>query len=67
MQAEEIKVIEDEARTQLNKATPALQAAAEALNRLNRNDITEIKGFSNPPAAVQMVMEAVFALLGQKT
>lgn len=64
MQAEEIKVIEDEARTELNKATPALEAAAEALNRLNRNDITEIKGFSSPPAAVQMVMEAVFVLLG---
>ena len=67
MQAEEIKIIEDEAKVELDKALPALRDAAEALNKLNKNDITEIKGFANPPAAVQMVMEAVCVLLGEKT
>lgn len=51
----------------MSKAIPALNAAAEALKKLNKNDITEIKGFANPPAAVVMVLEAVCILLGEKS
>jgi dynein heavy chain len=51
----------------LSKAIPALNAASEALKKLNKNDITEIKGFANPPAAVVMVLEAVCILLGEKS
>lgn len=51
----------------MNKAIPALNAAAEALKKLNKNDITEIKGFASPPAAVVMVLEAVCILLGEKS
>lgn len=32
----------------LNEALPTLQAATEALNTLNRNDISEIKSNNNP-------------------
>lgn len=67
MQANEIRIIKEEAQAELNKAIPALKEAEEALNKLNKNDVTEIKGFSSPPAAVQMVMEAVCILLGEKT
>lgn len=67
LQANEIKVIKEEAEKELGKALPALKEAEEALNKLNKNDITEIKGFASPPAAVQMVMEAVCTLLGEKT
>ena len=63
---QDIKLITDEAQTELAKAIPALNAAAEALKKLNKNDITEIKGFANPPAAVSMVLEAVCILLGEK-
>eukprot|EP00951_Prasinocladus_malaysianus_P010352 scaffold75916_cov45-Prasinocladus_malaysianus.AAC.1 len=45
---------------------PALNAAVSALNALNKNDITEIKSFSKPPPLVQMTMEAVCILNGQK-
>lgn len=33
------------------------------MNKLNKNDITEIKGFASPPPAVVMVLEAVCILL----
>jgi hypothetical protein len=32
----------------LDKALPALREAEEALKQLNKNDISEIKGFINP-------------------
>jgi dynein heavy chain len=44
-----------------------MREAEEALNKLNKNDISEIKGFTSPPPAVQMVMEAVSILLGTGT
>jgi dynein heavy chain len=52
---------------ELNKAIPALAAAAEALKKLNKADITEIKSFSQPPDAVRMVLEGVCILLGEKS
>ena len=38
----------------------------QALNSLDKKDITEVKSFANPPPAVQVVMEAVCILLNQK-
>lgn len=63
---QEIKIIADDAQIELSKAIPALQAASEALKKLNKADITEIKGFAAPPDAVRMVLEAVCILLGEK-
>lgn len=45
---------------------PALLDAREALNNLNKNDITEIRSFSTPPEPVQVVTECVAILLGYK-
>ena len=51
----------------LKKAEPALLAAQEALNTLNKTNITELKSFGSPPAAVLMVTGAVMVLMeGQK-
>ena len=41
---------------------PALDAAAEALNTLEKKDIVEIKSFQQPPPAVQQVCECVMIL-----
>jgi dynein heavy chain, axonemal len=65
-QAAEIKVLADEAQTELNSALPVLLEAEEALLQLNKNDIAEIRTFLSPPPAVQLVMEAVCTLLGVK-
>lgn len=65
-QAAETQLMKDDAQKDLDAAMPALNAALEALNSLNKNDITEIKSFAKPPPLVQMVMEAVCVLLGEK-
>ena len=38
----------------------------DALNSLSKGDITEIKSFAKPPETVQMTLEAVCILLGEK-
>ena len=51
----------------LKKAEPALFAAQEALNTLNKANLTELKSFGSPPPAVLMTAGAVMVLLmGQK-
>nr|P39057.1 RecName: Full=Dynein beta chain, ciliary [Heliocidaris crassispina]BAA00827.1 dynein beta-heavy chain [Heliocidaris crassispina] len=47
----------------LAKAEPALLAAQEALNTLNKNNLTELKSFGSPPSAVLKVAAAVMVLL----
>ena len=50
----------------LKRAEPALFAAQEALNTLNKANLTELKSFGSPPAAVLMTSGAVMVLiLGQ--
>ena len=47
----------------LKKAEPALLAAQEALNTLNKANLTELKSFGSPPPAVLMVSGAVMVLI----
>ncbi|KAF5902959.1 dynein heavy chain 9, axonemal, partial [Clarias magur] len=49
--------------TDLAKAEPALIAAQEALNTLNKNNLTELKSFGAPVAAVTNVTAAVMVLM----
>lgn len=48
------------------KAMPALLAAQEALNTLNKNNLTELKSFGSPPEAVVNVCSAVVVLFAPK-
>lgn len=64
--ATEIQAVADDAKADLEEAMPALNAAVDSLKALNKNDITEIKSFPKPPALVQMTMEAVCILRGEK-
>ena len=47
----------------LQKAEPALIAAQEALNTLNKANLTELKSFGSPPTAVLTTTEAVMILV----
>ncbi|XP_054619923.1 dynein axonemal heavy chain 9-like isoform X2 [Dunckerocampus dactyliophorus] len=47
----------------LAKAEPALTAAQDALNTLNKNNLTELKSFGSPVAAVTNVTAAVMVLM----
>ncbi|CAB3248907.1 unnamed protein product [Arctia plantaginis] len=60
-----VKVIEEDVTIKakicaddLAKAEPALIAAQEALNTLNKNNLTELKAFGSPPDAVVMLLMA---------
>jgi dynein heavy chain len=48
-----IKKQKDEADEALMEALPAVEAAEAALNNLDKNDLTELKAFTNPPPAVK--------------
>lgn len=50
----------------LRKAEPSLIAANEALNTLNKNNLTELKSFGTPPKAVIHVCAAVLVLFSGK-
>ena len=63
----EVSIKQKECAADLKKAEPALMAAQEALNTLNKANLTELKSFGSPPAAVLLVTEAVMVLLlGQR-
>ena len=44
---------------------PALEAAQQALNTLNKANLTELKSFGSPPPAVINVTSAVMVLFAQ--
>ncbi|KAM9837728.1 LOW QUALITY PROTEIN: dynein axonemal heavy chain 9 [Aulostomus maculatus] len=50
----------------LAKAEPALLAAQDALNTLNKNNLTELKSFGSPVAAVTNVTAAVMVLMAAR-
>ncbi|XP_055373642.1 dynein beta chain, ciliary isoform X2 [Condylostylus longicornis] len=64
-----VRIIEEDVciKTQLceedlRRAEPALVAAHEALDTLNKNNLTELKSFGSPPKAVVNVCAAVMVL-----
>ena len=65
-QTKDVMIIQADAQKDLDEALPALDNAVAALNSLTKGDITEVKGFAKPPALVQVTMEAVCTLLGEK-
>ncbi|XP_055509862.1 dynein axonemal heavy chain 17-like [Leucoraja erinacea] len=60
---ENVKEKQQSCEEDLAKAEPALVAANEALNTLNKNNLTELKSFGSPPDAVVLVTGAVMVLL----
>lgn len=61
--AEEVSKKQKDCEEDLVKAEPALLAAQEALNTLNKNNLTELKSFGSPPGAVTNVTAAVMVLM----
>ncbi|KAG6586643.1 Dynein heavy chain [Phytophthora cinnamomi] len=65
-QQQEVAACQADAQRDLDQALPALNAAVAALDSLDKKDIAEVKGFVKPPQAVQVVMESVCIMLGEK-
>ncbi|TDH16419.1 hypothetical protein EPR50_G00020980 [Perca flavescens] len=66
VKAEYTQEIAADAQRDLDEALPALEGANQALNSLDKADISEIKVFTKPPDMVMTVMEAVCILLSCK-
>ncbi len=64
-QAAEVGELQVDAEKDLAVALPALEAAVEALNALDKDKIREVRSFASPPPLVKMTMEAVCTLLGE--
>ncbi|CAD8076520.1 unnamed protein product [Paramecium sonneborni] len=65
-QASKIKETKAEAEKFLNEAIPTLNAALEALNTINKNDISEIRSNNNPSPIVRFTLECVAILFEEK-
>eukprot|EP00050_Salpingoeca_kvevrii_P003770 m.233351 g.233351 ORF g.233351 m.233351 type:complete len:4592 (-) comp10879_c0_seq1:411-14186(-) len=61
----EVSAQQQECERDLAKAEPALKAAQEALDTLNKNNLTELKSFGAPPDIVVTVTAAVMCLLAK--
>ncbi|MGH0141372.1 UNVERIFIED_CONTAM: hypothetical protein FKN15_073835 [Acipenser sinensis] len=61
--AKEVTKKQKDCKEDLAKAEPALLAAQEALNTLNKNNLTELKSFGSPVLAVTNVTAAVMVLM----
>lgn len=64
--AEEVSKTQRDCEEDLVKAEPALQAAQDALNTLNKGNLTELKSFGSPPGVVTNVTAGVMVLLSPK-
>lgn len=60
--AAEVSKKQQDCERDLARAEPALKAAAEALNTLNKANLTELKSFGKPPPIVVKVVGAVMVL-----
>ncbi|KAH8417458.1 hypothetical protein KR222_000260 [Zaprionus bogoriensis] len=66
IKGKQIAIEKEEAEEILADAMPALEEARRALSELEKAQITEIRSFATPPAAVQVVCECVAILKGLK-
>ncbi|XP_075210784.1 dynein heavy chain 3, axonemal [Lycorma delicatula] len=61
------QAIKDDCESDLAEATPALEAAIQALDTLKPQDITIVKSMKSPPNVVRLVLEAVCVMKGIKS
>merc|ERR1719498_955078 len=62
-EAKETKIISDDAQRDLDKAMPALEAALDALEKLDKKSISEGKAYAKPPDMVMKTMCAVMTVM----
>lgn len=63
---QECQAIALSAQSDLDKALPALEKALAALDKLDKNSITEVKSYTKPPPIVARVMSAVMVVMGKE-
>ena len=61
---EDADTIQHDCSTELARVMPIYNAAMKAVDELDKNDITEIKGFQKPPEAAKAVMKTMCIMFG---
>ncbi|KAF4698240.1 hypothetical protein FOZ63_002766, partial [Perkinsus olseni] len=64
-ETKETEVLAADAQADLDKAMPALQASEEALSKLDKKAIAEVKVYAKPPELVMKTMCAVMSVMEQ--
>ncbi|PFH37249.1 dynein, axonemal, heavy chain 2 family protein [Besnoitia besnoiti] len=59
----ETKLLSEDARRDLAKAMPALEAAIDALEKLDKKSVAEVKAYTKPPDLVVKTMAAVMTVM----
>lgn len=62
-EAKETKILADDATRDLEKAMPALEAAMDALEKLDKKSISEVKAYAKPPEMVMLTLCAVMTVM----
>merc|ERR1719169_103941 len=66
IQAKEANEIKADCTKDLAAAMPALEAAVDALSKLSKGDIGEVKAMKTPPAGVVLTAQALCLMFGVK-
>ena len=59
------QALADDANADLERTMPILDAANEAVDKLEKKDIGEVRAYANPPKDIMNVMAAVMTVLGK--
>jgi dynein heavy chain 1, cytosolic len=65
-QNEEIRLRRDHVEGELSTAEPGLNAAKQAVSNIRKTQLDEVRSLSRPPTAVQLTMEMICIMIGEK-
>jgi dynein heavy chain 1, cytosolic len=66
-QNEEIRVRKETVQNELSEAEPALESAKHSVQNIRKSQLDEVRALGRPPSAVQLTMEMVSIMLGEKS
>jgi len=58
--------LKNEAEERLAEGKPALERAEQAIDKIKKEHITEMKSLPNPPIALVAVSKVIMIMLGEK-
>jgi dynein heavy chain len=67
VEKENTEYLAQQAESELKRALPALEAANEAIDMLDKKSVSEVRAYTSPPKEIQTVMSAVMICLGKAT
>jgi len=66
-QNEEIRIRKETVQNELSEAEPALQSAKQNVQNIHKTQLDEVRALEHPPFAVQLTMEMVSNMIGEKS